>query len=143
MCSSDLGEAMFYGRGAGELPTASAVVGDIMCLAFDRKTQFKPDTEYNLKKIPVLPMGRCVTRFFLSCQVKDEPGVLASLATLFSKHHVSIRNLQQTENDKDTALITMITHPVKEEDMQAALQEAKKLPTVKEVCSLIRVGLGE
>ncbi|WP_255947723.1 homoserine dehydrogenase [Brucepastera parasyntrophica] len=139
----NLGDSMFYGRGAGELPTASAVVGDIMNLAFRKENGFTMDNEYDLEKRSILPMDECITSFFIRYSVEDKPGVLADIAAVFAKHTISILSIQQIGSHKDTAAITAITHPVTERQMKLALEELEKLDSVREICSVIRVGLGE
>lgn len=138
-----VGDVMFYGQGAGEMPTASAVVGDIMNLAFRQGNGFAADGRYNLHPLPVMPIEECVTSFFIRYTVTDEPGVLASVSSVFAKHKVSILSIQQVDADGGAAGITAITHPVEEKNMKAALAEMETLSCVKEICSVIRVGLGE
>lgn len=140
---SSLGESMLYGRGAGELPTASAVVGDIMNLAFTNTPGFARDTDFALNERAVTSINECVTSFFIRCIVDDAPGVLASIANVFGKNEVSIRALEQIDGRDKSASITIITHQVKEERMRAALNEIEGLPCVQKVASVIRVGLGE
>jgi homoserine dehydrogenase len=138
---SSLGDSMLYGRGAGELPTASAVVGDVMNLAFRNESGFSKDTNFALNKRSVRSINDCVTSFFIRCVVEDAPGVLANLATIFGRNQVSIDRLQQMDATGDVATITIITHPVTEAKMRSALNEAEGLPCVRKVSSVIRVGL--
>ncbi len=140
---SSLGDSMLYGRGAGELPTASAVVGDVMNLAFSEPARFSPDTDFALNERAVMSINDAVTSFFIRCVVDDAPGVLASIANVFGKNEVSIRALEQIDAREGSASITIITHPVKEARMRAALNEIEGLPCVQKVASVIRVGLGE
>jgi len=140
---SSLGDAMLYGRGAGELPTASAVVGDIMNLAFSERIGFERDTDFDLNKRTVMSINDCVTSFFIRCVVDDTAGVLANLANIFAKNSVSIQSLQQMDAKEGNATITIITHPVNEAKMRAALNEVEGLPCVQKVASVIRVGLGD
>lgn len=138
-----VGDVMFYGQGAGEMPTASAVVGDIMNLAFRKQDGFFEDSRYDLRPLPVMPIDECVTSFFIRYTVTDEPGVLAAVSTVFAKNKVSILSIQQVDAAGGQASITAITHPVEEKNMKDALAEMGKLACVKEICSVIRVGLGE
>lgn len=140
---SSLGDSMFYGRGAGELPTASAVVGDVMNLAFRPSSGFSRDTDFALNTRTVRSINDCVTSFFIRCVVEDAPGVLANLATIFGRNQVSIERLQQMEASGGVATITVITHPVAEAKMRSALNEAEGLPCVRKISSVIRVGLGD
>ena len=140
---SNLGDAMLYGRGAGELPTASAVVGDIMNLAFRPKEGFERDTDFALNQRAIMPISDCVTSFFIRCVVDDAAGVLAKLARIFADNTVSIQSLQQMDVKDDYASITIITHPVSEAKMRTALAEIDKLDCVRNIASVIRVGLEE
>ena len=138
-----LGESMLYGRGAGELPTASAVVGDVMNLAFRGDTAFSRDTEFALNERKVMTINECFTSFFIRCVVDDAPGVLAKLSNIFANNEVSIQAIQQIDAEAGKATITIVTHRVNEEKMRAALNEIEGLPCVQEVASVIRVGLGD
>jgi homoserine dehydrogenase len=140
---SSLGDAMLYGRGAGELPTASAVVGDVMNLAFRGIVGFDRDTDFALNERKVMSINECVTSFFIRCVVDDTAGVLANLANIFAKSGVSIQSLQQMDAKEGSATITIVTHPVAEAKMRTALNEIEGLPCVQKVASVIRVGLEE
>ncbi len=140
---SSLGDSMLYGRGAGELPTASAVVGDVMNLAFRGTNGFSHDTDFALAERKVLPISESITSFFVRCVVNDAPGVLASYANIFAKYRVSIHNIRQMDAHDGEATITIITHPTREAEMRAALAEIEALPTVRRVASVIRAGLGD
>ena len=129
---SSLGDSMLYGRGAGELPTASAVVGDVMNLAFRGKAGFERDTDFALNDCKVMSINDCVTSFFVRSVVEDAPGVLAALANIFAKNAVSIESLQQMDAKEGSATITIITHPVAEAKMRSALHEIEGLPCVRE-----------
>ncbi len=134
-------ETMFYGRGAGQMPTASAVVGDILDVAMNRgMTTSHPtiDTDYGPKNI--LPMGETISEFYLRLDVKDEVGVLAAIAEICRDARVSIKTVRQTpENDR--AELVIITHPVREAAMQDALRRMGELSSVERISALIRVGL--
>lgn len=134
-----VGDVMFYGRGAGELPTASAVVADVMnaarnlvrnvpgmisCTCFEEK--------------PVKPMGFTIAKYYIRINVADKPGVLASIAFIFGKYEVSLASvIQQTAGE--CAELVLITHKVLEKNLQDALLEIKELPVVNEVSNVIRV----
>jgi homoserine dehydrogenase len=135
-------ETMFYGPGAGELPTASAVVGDILDIAMSPDMdRAHPSIATNLKDKPIRPIGEIVSEYYLRIEVADEAGVLASIAQICGNHKVSIRAVQQKDPVSGNAELVLITHLVKEGSMQAALAEIKALPTVRAVHSLIRVGI--
>lgn len=135
-----VGETMFYGRGAGQLPTASSVVGDLIAVIKDINTNSmgrSTCTCYEAKKIK--PMGEVRTNYFLRLQVLDRPGVLASIASVFGKHGVSLASVVQKSCFQDVAELVVITHQVKEKDIQDSLEIIKEMPITKEIVNLIRV----
>ncbi len=138
----NVGETMFYGRGAGELPTASAVVGDIITIARAADTgETSPTLSFGGAKKQIVPIGEVESKYYLRLIAKDHPGVLAAISKVFGDNSVSITTVQQTDPVGEDAEIVVMTHVVKESQIQKALSEILKLPTVAEVCSLIRTGL--
>lgn len=134
-----VGDAMFYGRGAGEMPTASAVVGDVLDVA--RNMQYQCTGRIGCgcyKEIPVKSFGDVKNRFFLRMQVTNEPGVLAKIAKVFGDHKVSIERVVQREAKKMDAELVIGTSAVKEYHMKDALDVLKEMPVVKEISSIIR-----
>lgn len=132
-------DAMFYGRGAGEMPTASAVVGDIIDVA--------PDLAYDCtgrisctcyRQIPVKDFGEVENKFFLRMQVKNQPGVLAKIAQVFGEHMVSIARVVQKNAVADSAELVVVTDRVKEKHMKEALEKLGKMESIYEVSSVIR-----
>ena len=89
------GQLMFYGKGAGGDPTASAVLGDVVAVARHRVGGGRGPGESAYADLPVLPMGRALTRYHISLDVADRPGVLAQVATAFAAHDVSIETVRQ------------------------------------------------
>jgi len=139
---SSVGETMFYGRGAGEMPTASAVVGDIMELALKGESKFYNDVSYDYQDKSVMPMNEISSKYFLRMTVVDSPGVLADISKIFGDKKVSIMSvIQKDSNSDDDASLIVITHKVKEVFLQNAVKELENLDSVEKVCSLIRVGL--
>ncbi len=139
---SNIGEAMFYGKGAGQLPTASAIVGDIVDLARHYpQGGTSPSLNFGLEKKKILPMGEINSKYFLRLTVKDQPGVLAAISKIFGDNEVSIKAVQQKEALGVSAELIIITHTVQESAMQKAVAELKKLKTVDKICSLIRADL--
>jgi homoserine dehydrogenase len=135
-----VGETMFYGRGAGQLPTASSVVGDLIAIIKDINTNSRGHsvcTCYETKKIK--PMGEVRTNYFLRLHVFDQPGVLAGIASVFGDHGVSLASVVQKGRFQDVAELVVITHQVKEKDIQDSLEIIKKMSTTKEIVNLIRV----
>lgn len=135
-----VGDTMFYGQGAGELPTASAVVGDVMDAA--RNMLFSVPgmitcTCYEEKD--VLEMGAVECRYYLRLRVSDRPGVLAAIAYALGDKKVSLATVLQKQTDSVTAEIVMVTHRVREQNMQEALEIIKHLSSVQEISNVIRV----
>lgn len=136
-------EAMFYGPGAGELPTASAVVGDIMDIAQQPGERASHPSQFtNFREVKVLPIGEIESEYYLRIKVKDETGVMAAITRVCADSNVSIKSLHQNEPDKENQTdIVIITHTTREADMQRAIEGIKNAPGVIEAGSLIRVGL--
>lgn len=132
-------DVMFYGRGAGELPTASAVMGDLIdvvrniaCGCTGRITC----TCY--RDTPVKKFDEIRNKFFLRLQVDNQPGVLASIASVFGAHKVSINKVIQKIVTDGIAELAIVTDAVKEYHMQNALDHLMCMKTVKEISSVIR-----
>lgn len=132
-------DAMFYGRGAGEMPTASAVVGDIIDvardLAYDCTGRISCTCYW---QIPVKDFGEVENKFFLRMQVKNQPGVLAKIAQVFGEHMVSIARVVQKNAVADSAELVVVTDRVKEKHMKEALEKLGKMESIYEVSSVIR-----
>ncbi|MBU0581239.1 MAG: ACT domain-containing protein, partial [Candidatus Margulisbacteria bacterium] len=137
-----VGETMFYGRGAGEMPTASAVVGDIVDIAMHYDLP-EAETTITETKQKVLPIGQSMSQFFIRLSVKDQPGVLAAISSVFGKNKVSIKLVSQHDTVKQIAELVIVTHSVSENNFNKAIKMVAKIPTVKKVESVIRVGLDE
>lgn len=134
-----VGDTMFYGQGAGELPTASAVAADIMeaSRVLLSGGDFLGCTCYDEK--PIRPMGWTENKYYIRLRVFDRPGVLASIAQAFGDHQVSLASVIQKQTREDDAELVMITHEVQEKNLQDALDALRHLPAVIEVCNFIRV----
>jgi homoserine dehydrogenase len=103
------GSLMFYGRGAGGAPTASAVLGDLVAVARNRVNGGRGAGESAYAELPVLPMGRVSTRYHVALDVADQPGVLAAVAGTFAEEGVSIQTVRQ-EGRGDAATLMIVTH---------------------------------
>jgi homoserine dehydrogenase len=137
-----VGRVLFYGEGAGALPTSSAVVADVVSAARDIVTGAGSRARWRLepgKKIK--PMAELKTRYYLRLNVADQPGVLAKVAEVLGGHKISISSVIQKAADSvaQTAEIVIMTHPAKEAAMQSALGELEHLAVVKAVSNFIRV----
>lgn len=131
------GELMFYGRGAGSLPTASAVVGDVVTaaramLAGERLLPVQVADK------PIRPVDEARVQYYLLLNVADEPGVLAQVAATFGDHDVSIKNVWQ-EGEGDEAQLVLITHAAREGNVTACIAALEGLADVHEVASRMRV----
>jgi homoserine dehydrogenase len=132
-----VGDLMFYGRGAGGLPTASAVLGDVI----DAAANLRRGTHASIgtfRRATIRPIDDVVTAYYLSLDVVDQPGVLAQVATVFGDHGVSIRSMEQVGLDHEARLI-FITHVATERDLQATLHDLRELDVVDRVGSVLRV----
>ncbi|MGI8686100.1 MAG: homoserine dehydrogenase [Acidimicrobiales bacterium] len=132
-----VGELMLYGRGAGGMPTASAVLGDLVDAAHNRRMGGSGRTG-TLRSGTFLAVDELSSQFYLNLDVVDRPGVLAAVATVFGEHGVSIRSMEQ-EGLGDEARLVFITHTAREKDVQATLQGLRHLDAVKRIGSLLRV----
>lgn len=135
-----IGEAMFYGRGAGQLPTASAVVADVIDVARDivaNRFCRVGCTCYDHKKF--CPIEKTVSAYYVRLLVNDQPGVLGSIAMAFGKTGVSLNSVIQKRRVKDKAEIVAISHQVEEAKIRKAEETLNKLPSVVNIFNVIRV----
>lgn len=136
-----IGEAMFYGQGAGSLPTASAVVSDIIDVSRDivnRTFGRVRCTCYEKKAL--CPIDKTESSYYVRLLVDDKPGVLGAIATAFGDAGVSLKSVIQTRrNVVDHAEIVAVTHIVEHARIQSALRALQALPVVDEIRNVIRV----
>ena len=133
-------DVMFYGRGAGSLPTGSAVAGDVMEIArniIQGCTGRLPCTCFDRRQVESI--DQVETRYYLRMLVNDEPGVLASIAQAFGENAVSIATVMQKDVCGDKAEIVMVTHRVAERNFRRAIETIAGLPVVAQVNNWIRV----
>lgn len=136
-----VGDLMFYGRGAGGAPTASAVLGDVIDAAVNRVRGTSARIGA-LVPTTVRPIAESSSAFYLRVAVVDRPGVLAKVTDVFGRHGVSIRSMEQHGLD-DEAVLIFITHVSLEAEVQATLAELRSLDIVTDINSVIRVIGGE
>lgn len=132
-------DVMFYGRGAGEFPTASAVMGDVIDVVRNIThscTGRITGTSY--RELPVKRFEDIRNKFFLRMQVDNQPGVLASIASVFGAHKVSISKVIQKVITDGVAELVIVTEGVKEYHMQNALDHLICMQPIKEISSVIR-----
>jgi len=132
------GQLMFYGRGAGGAPTASAVLGDLVAVARHRVDGSRGPGESSYAALRIAPMGETVTRYHVSLDVADKAGVLASVAQAFSAHDVSIRTVRQ-EGHGDDASLVLVTHAATDAALAATVGQLRGLDVVRSVASVMRV----
>ncbi|MBN2343049.1 MAG: homoserine dehydrogenase [Deltaproteobacteria bacterium] len=133
-------ESMFYGRGAGELPTASAIMGDMVEIArnIERK-ETSAALNFGNSTRTLLPMGDIESQYYLRLNVKDKSGVLAEISRVFGDNNVSIRLVKQDNVGANNAELNIMTHCVKESQFQNAVSNIKNLSAVNDVCSVLRM----
>lgn len=134
-----VGDLMFYGRGAGGGPTASAVIADVVEVARRRRTGSGGEPPLPELRARVKPMGETVSRYYVSLKVVDRPGVLAAIADCFGRHGVSIESMIQKGREQDPVDLVFVTHEVQEANLQAALGDIEGLQVVHHVANVIRV----
>ncbi|MGX4689808.1 homoserine dehydrogenase [Streptomyces sp. JNUCC 63] len=136
--SDAAGQLMFYGPGAGGSPTASAVLGDLVAVCRNRLSGATGPGESAYAALPVSPMGDVVTRYHISLDVADKPGVLAQVATVFAEHGVSIDTVRQQGKDGEASLV-VVTHRASDAALGGTVEALRKLDTVRGVASIMRV----
>lgn len=136
--SDAAGQLMFYGPGAGGAPTASAVLGDLVAACRNKLNGARGPGESAYAQLPVSPMGEVVTRYHISLDVADKPGVLAQVATIFAEHGVSIDTVRQQGKDGDAWLV-VVTHRAPDAALSATVEALRRLDTVRGVASIMRV----
>ncbi|GAB1820657.1 homoserine dehydrogenase [Herbidospora sp. RD11066] len=132
------GRLMFYGAGAGGAPTASAVLGDIVAVARNRIAGTRGPSESVYADLSVHPVGETGTRYHVSLDVADKPGVLATVAKVFARHDVSIQTLRQ-EGRGDDAQLVLVTHRASDAALSATVEGLRELDVVRAVASVMRV----
>lgn len=135
-----VGELMFLGRGAGGMPTASAVLGDLLDAAHNLSTGGAGRT-VALRRIPIRPIDDLQSAYYLALEVADRPGVLHAVSGVFGEHRVSIRVMEQETlaGASSEARLVFVTHPAFERDVQACLGELRHLDVVRQVGGFLRV----
>ncbi len=134
------GQLMFYGRGAGGAPTASAVLGDVVAVARNRLAGVHAPSESAYADLSVRPMGEALTRYHISLDVADRPGVLEAVAGVFARHEVSIATVRQAPaGGSADAELVIVTHVAPDAALAATVRELRGLDIVRSVTSVLRV----
>ncbi|MEY2405401.1 MAG: homoserine dehydrogenase, partial [Acidimicrobiaceae bacterium] len=132
-----VGNLMFYGRGAGGMPSASAVLGDLI----DAGSNLRRGSSASvgaLAKVRIRSIDEASSEYYLNLEVADRAGVLAAVAGVLAAHDVSIRAMEQ-DGLGDEARLIFITHTARESDVQATLRDLRELDAVDRIGSLLRV----
>jgi homoserine dehydrogenase len=132
------GQLMFYGRGAGGAPTASAVLGDVVAVTRNRLSGARGASESAYADLRIRPIGEVVTRYHVCLDVADKAGVLATVAGVFARHGVSIATVNQSGRGDDAVLV-IVTHRAPDAALATTVAELRGLDAVKAVTSVLRV----
>ncbi len=132
------GELMFFGRGAGGAPTASAVLGDVVAAARNRVTGGIGPGDSSYADLKILDVSHARTRYYIHIKVADRPGVLAKIASVFAENDVSIQVLHQDGHGSDASLIIR-THKATDAALAQTLSDLTKLDVVDSVIGVMRV----
>lgn len=136
--SEAAGDLMFYGPGAGGAPTASAVLGDVVSVARNRRAGVFGPGESTHADLEVLDIGQARTRYHISIDVDDRAGVLAQVASQFAEFDVSIRTVRQEGSGLDAQLV-VVTHEADDSALAATVASLRGLDGVRDVSSVMRV----
>ena len=141
-----VGDIVLYGQGAGSLPTASAVVGDIIDLARNRihgSLGRVPAASFqwgSRQPLAIKPMAEIESRYYLRCMVRDEPSVLSTISGILGKYGISISSVLQKERKQGQPVpLVILTHRSCERGLQSALQDINTLPIISEPTTLLRM----
>jgi homoserine dehydrogenase len=132
------GQLMFYGQGAGGDATASAVLGDLVAVARNRVAGVAGPGVTTYAGLPARPIAETPTRYHVSLDVADKPGVLATVAQEFAHHGVSIATVRQ-DGHGDAATLVIVTHSAPDAALSATVTALREMPAVRGVTSILRV----
>jgi homoserine dehydrogenase len=132
------GELMFYGRGAGGAPTASAVLGDVIAIARNKTRGGEGHGESDYADISIAPIDNVKSRYLIRLDVADKPGVLATVAQLFASNNVSIETVRQSGRGNSAELI-VATHSAPESSLKKTVESLAKSDVVKSVESVLHI----
>lgn len=132
------GSLMFYGRGAGGAPTASAILGDVVAVARHIALNSVGQRETDYADRDIAPIETTKTKFLIRLEVADKAGVLAAIANTFANHGVSIQTVNQAGRNSD-AEVTIVTHLATEGELKATVESLKAMDMVNKISSVIRV----
>ena len=137
-----VGDVMFYGRGAGDLPTGSAIVSDIVSIVRSNVDTENPNpvVKNNLWEREILDMGDVQSKFYIRATVLDESGVLGEITAILGRHNVSLRSVIQKGDEEDGQVtIVLVTHRTNEAQINSAIKEITDLKSVDKIDNIIRI----
>ena len=136
--SEAAGQLMFYGRGAGGAPTASAILGDLVAVTRHRAYSTVGYGESDYADLDIAPVGDVKSQFFIRLHVADKSGVLASIAQVFASENISIQTVRQAGLGSDAELV-VVTHAASESSLKSCIKKLTDMDIVSTVESVIRV----
>jgi len=143
-----MGDMFFVGRGAGMMPTASAVVSDLIDISRNilsctsQRVPLLSFCDENIKNIPVLPMDEILSRYYFRFTAFDRPGVLSTISGILGNYGISIKSVQQAEEKNGRQVpIVFVTGPAREADVKQAIADINELPVTNGKAVLIRIGI--
>ena len=142
-----MGDAMLYGKGAGASPTGSAVISDVMSIAFDIDSNSselsRRHVDPNLKAVELIPADETVSSFYIRLTVKDEKGVLEQVSNQLSELEISVSNLRQDALDANNATLVIVTHDIVAKQKNELKDRLLEIPAVVSWDASYRVGLSK
>ena len=140
VCGEPIGDVMFFGQGAGEGATASAVMGNIIdaarCIAEGSPVGFACTCIY---KLPYMPIEDLESRYYIRLEVKDQHGTLHAISEVFDDCGISIRTMNQSILGENSCELTFVTHTARESNVQQALNKIAQLDCLESIGTLIRI----
>jgi len=133
LVGENITKVMLYGKGAGQLPTATVVLGDVIDIALGKENPFY------FKDVKVSDINKIKSRYYLRYNVADKPGVLAKVAKILGDNNISIAGVQQKEINKEVVPVVVTTHLATEENIMKSIKEIDSLDVVKEKTVIIRI----
>jgi homoserine dehydrogenase len=135
-----IGDLMLYGKGAGDLPTGSAVVGDIISI-LRNNIDLAPSTEINQQcaNVKYSPMEETECEYYIRLSVRDLPGTFGEIATILGKNGVSLSSVIQKVKGEEFVTVVFVTHGTKEANLNKSLEEMKNMPGIYKIDNVIRV----
>jgi len=141
-----VGDILLYGHGAGMMPTASAVIGDIVDIARNLlmntsgRVPLMSYQKAHVKQVPIMPIRDITTHYYFRFFAQDKPGVLSAISGVLGKHGISLKSVNQKGRKTEGSVpVVMLSHLAREEDVQNALAEIRVLDVVSRAPMLIRI----